>query len=350
MMKRTLTLLLAVVLLATMLPLTAFAAKKQYLEVTKDNAPIRAKASEKGAIVQRCPKGTILEAEGSKINLYLNKWYKVRWKGDVCFIYSGNVKKVSLSNFTGALKLSKGDAKLNVSGSNVLRLKCTLKETGKSQTNVTWSTSDKTVATVSANGVVEARKPGEAVITARHKFYGTTAVCRITVVDSKKLSTTAREQSNNSCCSGAASRVVLQSRLGSSFKKTDLELFGEMGNSGVVYKVVNLLNKYLGKNTYEYVLKKNQKAYEDAVIASIRKGYPVIALVKITDSAYFKYTSNGHFTVISGYEVDKDGKVTFHVTDSFKTGKNGGQFKVPAKTFFSYSKSHGYPYYLILKK
>lgn len=348
-MKRTLTLLLAVVLLVTMLPLTAFAAKKQYLEVTKDNAPIRAKASEKGKIVQRCPKGVILEAEGSKINLYLNKWYKVRWKGDVCFIYSGNVKKVSLSNFTGALRLNKGDAKLNVSGSDTLRLKCTLKETGKTQSSVTWSTSDKSVATVK-NGVVQARKPGTATITAKHPFYGTTVKCRITVVDSKKLSTTAREQSNNNCCSGAASSVVLQNRLGSSFRKTDLDLFKEMGNSGVVYKVVNLLNKYLGKNTYEYVLKKNQKAYEDAVIASIRKGYPVIALVRITDKTYFKYTSNGHFTVINGYDVDKDGNVTFHVTDSFKTSKNGGQFKVPAKTFFSYSKSHGYPYYLILKK
>ena len=96
------------------------------------------------------------------------------------------------------------------------------------------------------------------------------------------------------------------------------------------------------------LLHQTGKGVRPAVVGVQKAVLP--AAVKITDSAYFKYTSNGHFTVISGYEVDKDGKVPFHVTDSFKTGKNGGQFKVPAKTFFRYSKSHGYPYYLILKK
>lgn len=349
-MKRLTSVLLILCLLMTILPLTALAASRQYVEVTKADAPLRSGNTEKHSVVVRATKGTVLEVLDTSYNTYLNKWYKVKTASGSAYIYSGNVKKVNPSGYTTAITLTKSSVALNLAGTRTASLKAVCRYKSRIDANVTWYTSHPKVATVDSKGNVTAKGPGTCSITARHNIYGTLAYCTVTVTEQRTLGTLSREQSNNKCCSGAVAWSVLKYLRGSSFNKTDLQLFKEMGNSGAVYKVVNILNKYMGRTAYMYTRARTQSAYEQAVFVSIRAGYPVIALVKITGSSYFKYTSNGHFTIVSGYRINPNGTVDFRITDSFKTGKNGGYFWIPSATFFSYSKAHGYPYYLILKK
>ena len=90
--RRTWSFVLTLILLfLSLVPATAFAASN-YVEVTKDNAPIRDDYYEEGSIVTRVSKGTVLKCNDTKINLYLNKWYKVSYNGYSGWIYSENVK------------------------------------------------------------------------------------------------------------------------------------------------------------------------------------------------------------------------------------------------------------------
>lgn len=92
-MKRTISIILVVAMLIAVLPAQCFAASTTLLEVTVDNAPIRGANNNKGKVITRCAKGSVLESTGYCINSSLNKWYKVKWNGGSYYIYSGNVKK-----------------------------------------------------------------------------------------------------------------------------------------------------------------------------------------------------------------------------------------------------------------
>lgn len=91
-MKKIISMILILSLLIGILPTSASAAGNSYIEVTRENAPIRKEASEKADIVVRCKEGTVLSSTGSCWNWYLNKWYKVDLDGQTYYIYSGNVK------------------------------------------------------------------------------------------------------------------------------------------------------------------------------------------------------------------------------------------------------------------
>lgn len=64
----------------------------------------------------------------------------------------------------------------------------TLKAAASDGSSVTWSTSDKTVATVSKKGVVTGKKIGTATITAKLKGTNKTASCTVKVVRGNKIS------------------------------------------------------------------------------------------------------------------------------------------------------------------
>ena len=347
-MRKLVSLVLVLCTLLTILPLNALAASKTYVIVTKDNAPIRSGAGEKYEVLARATKNTVIETTGTKLNLSLNAWYKLNVNGKTAYIYSGNVKKTSVkpSEFNGgAIKLNASSKTLNLSGSTSASLKAIVKYKSRTESNVSWSSSNSAIASVNANGVITAKKVGTATITAKHKIYGTTATCKVTVANSKQLGTTAREQSNSSSCSGAAARTIL-TYLGLS-SKTDLQHRSAMG-SATVGNITKVLNA--NKAGYKHGTYSSLSSYQNAIIASIKKGKPVVALVKITDSKIFKYTSKRHFTVVSGYHLDQNGNVTFTITDSYKIKSNGGKFTISASKLFAYSKAHTNRYWLIVGK
>jgi transglutaminase/protease-like cytokinesis protein 3 len=79
-----------------------------------------------------------------------------------------------------SVKISK--TKLSLNTGDVV----TLKITGTTK-KITWSTSDKSVATVSSKGKVTAKNSGSAVITA--SVNGTKITCKVTVVDAASSAT-----------------------------------------------------------------------------------------------------------------------------------------------------------------
>lgn len=92
-MKKIVSILLTVVLVLTCIPTVALADASSLIEVTKDNAPIRATPYQEGTIITKCKKGAVLEYEGYTINQRLHRWYEVKWNGQKGYIYSGNVEK-----------------------------------------------------------------------------------------------------------------------------------------------------------------------------------------------------------------------------------------------------------------
>ena len=79
-----------------------------------------------------------------------------------------------------SIKLNKTSATLYLK--NTLTLKATVSPSNASNKNVTWSTSNKSVATVSSKGVVTPKKTGTVTITAKAKDgSGKKATCKITV-------------------------------------------------------------------------------------------------------------------------------------------------------------------------
>lgn len=94
-MKRVISVVLVAILIIGMIPVTAFAASSSYIEVTKDNAPLRVKGDGDATIVFRCAKGTVLETVGTYFNLKkLSDWFEVKIPGekDTYFIFTGNAE------------------------------------------------------------------------------------------------------------------------------------------------------------------------------------------------------------------------------------------------------------------
>lgn len=93
-MKRIISVFLVIVMVIGMLPMTAFAASKHYIEVVRE-APLRTKGDSNAAVAMRCEEGVVLESLGTYFNWRkLSKWHRVKVPGydDVFFIYDGNVK------------------------------------------------------------------------------------------------------------------------------------------------------------------------------------------------------------------------------------------------------------------
>lgn len=116
-------------------------------------------------------------------------------------------------------------------------------------------------------------------------------------------------------------------------------------NYGVVYHLTIGLNYYLDfyesqiTYEYEYVTACSQQQYQDIIINEIINGHPVIALLKITDSTYFPYTTNGHYVVIVGIYYDMaTSQYMFVVNDPHN--EHCGQYVVPASSMYTYTMVH----------
>ena len=82
---------LVMALLVVSTPISANAASVTYLEITRDNAPLRKEAHDEGKIVARCEEGAVLKSTGSFYNYKFRKWHRVEYQGSTYYIYSGNV-------------------------------------------------------------------------------------------------------------------------------------------------------------------------------------------------------------------------------------------------------------------
>jgi len=87
--------------------------------------------------------------------------------------------KVTVTASVTGVKLNKSKAELKAG--ETLTLKQTVSPSAATNKAVTWSSSDKSVAAVSATGVVTAKKSGSAVITVTTKDGKKTATCKVTV-------------------------------------------------------------------------------------------------------------------------------------------------------------------------
>ena len=83
------------------------------------------------------------------------------------------------------VSLSQSELTLNVNKS--VTLTATVSPENASNKNVSWSSSDETVATVDTNGLVEALKAGTATITVKTEDGEKTATCSVTVTSMVKL-------------------------------------------------------------------------------------------------------------------------------------------------------------------
>ena len=83
------------------------------------------------------------------------------------------------------VSLSQSELTLNVNES--ITLTATVSPENASNKNVSWSSSDETVATVDTNGLVKALKAGTATITVKTQDGEVSATCRVTVTSMVKL-------------------------------------------------------------------------------------------------------------------------------------------------------------------
>lgn len=93
-MKRVLSVLVIVAMMVcSFTPREAQAATATYYEVIADGTTIHAKARESSRVITSCQAGAVLEVKGSCRNIFFNKWYKLEYNGETCYIYSKDVKK-----------------------------------------------------------------------------------------------------------------------------------------------------------------------------------------------------------------------------------------------------------------
>lgn len=87
--------------------------------------------------------------------------------------------KVVVSNPVTSVKLNKTSANLSVN--KTLELKATINPSDATNKGMTWTSSDKGIATVSSTGVVTGKKAGSVYITVTTKDGSKTARCKVTV-------------------------------------------------------------------------------------------------------------------------------------------------------------------------
>ncbi len=102
-----------------------------------------------------------------------------------CTSKDGNAKttcKITVTQPATGITLSK--TKLSVREGKLAAITATVKPADTTNSKVTWTSSDKKVATVDSSGVVKGIKKGTATITAKTVSGGKTATCKVTVIKS----------------------------------------------------------------------------------------------------------------------------------------------------------------------
>lgn len=151
-------------------------------------------------------------------------------------------------------------------------------------------------------------------------------------------------QDTDETCSVASAKMVMHY-----YGYTDVTEGMLIEAAGTNYKVVyhltigmNYYFNYYGSEItyeYEYVTGYTQAQYQSVILNQLSSGHPVIAQLKVTDSAYFPYTSNGHYVVIVGAYYDEvTPQYVFVVNDPHDN--HCGVYYVPSSAMYSYTMSH----------
>ena len=295
---------------------------------TTKTAPLRTGPYDTAKTAISLAKNELVSVVGTLKNKYNNTWLIVSYAGNLYYLYSSNASKT-------------GNITLRISGnSNTLSVGKTLSlqaSTSPSGLKVTWSTSNSSVATVDSKGNVRGVKPGNVVITAKINNV-VTVTYKLSVY--LKLNVKTVRQTTSYTCSAAASLAVLR-YYGKSTTTSDTTLY--KSTDGYVYKIVNVLNKQLGADTYRYKTFTSKSAYEAAIVNSLKQGSPVIARVAFPKE-YFNYKSSGHYTTITGIEYDSNGRAWLLVVDSYAhnyksnsyTNASAGTVRVPLDVLYQY--------------
>lgn len=300
---------------------------------TSLSAALRSGPYEKAAKVTTVAKGQLLTVVGSLKNNVGNQWHIVSYNGKLLYVYAGNLKAAA------KVTLQVSGATNTVGVNSSLQLKAKTQPTGLT---VSWSSSNKTVATVDAQGRVKGVNPGNAVITAKIGNY-LTATYQVNVNLLLKVKTV--KQTKNYTCSAAAALAVLRYQ-NKAANVSDTTLY--KSTQSYVYLTSNALNKYLGSGTYTYSTFSKISSYEQAIIRSLKQGSPVIARVAFS-KGYFNYNSSGHYTTITGIYYDAQGCAWLKLADSFVhnyksntyTNAGTGTVDIPLKTLYNYGTYSG---------
>lgn len=136
---------------------------------------------------------------------------------------------------------------------------------------------------------------------------------------SKNLSVPIYQQVGHSNCGAASGRMVLKYKTGVDYGENTLanEMEIPKYGSAYVYRIVNVLNSYLGANSYKYVLT-SQIPFGSGLFYSINADKPVICHVQGGILPNYNGAANpGHYVVAKGYYQNAQGlegasTVTYH--------------------------------------
>ncbi|GEM_PF-6569641 len=173
---------------------------------------------------------------------------------------------------------------------------------------------------------------------------------RTKVYPSKVLSTVplyTQEESNT--CGSACGRMILKhygilvSELDFKNKANDI---AEPGHDFTyVYAINGAINYYLsvnGKSTrYNYVNVSayTDEAYSNLLLTNILNSHPIQLPLRITNTYYFPYTTNGHYVVLKGMNYSSaTSSYTAVVNDPHNNYSN--TYYLPVSALFSYNKTH----------
>ena len=135
----------------------------------------------------------------------------------------------------------------------------------------------------------------------------------------KNLPVPIYQQVGHSNCGAASGRMVLKYKTGVDHGENTLANAMEIPQYGsaYVYRVTNVLNSYLGVNSYKYVTT-HQINFGSGLFYSINADKPVICHVKAGILPNYNGASNpGHYVVAKGYSQNSQGlegasTVTYH--------------------------------------
>ncbi len=223
-----------------------------------------------------------------------------RGKGDLDYCYSlysmvvENIKAKSVKLSQTSAYFCKGDT---------VKLKATVNPSYAVGT-VKWSTSDKSIATVSSSGVVTAKSPGKATVTAT--IDGKKATCKITVFSTTdKVYKTIVSKQTGTLYEGQSKKSSFTLK---SYSRVKIFFLGWSENDGKTYGGYDVqIKDEAGKVVYKT---KGDASYDDISLVTpvLTKGkYTLILRAEADDNSY--YTNDLDYSYTVSYMTVADVKI-----------------------------------------